>query len=79
MQHKENRDFLMPLPDSKDREIMNYANSTTVAHALCREAKKTMRFKVATPLPELRERISSEIKSTIILEWVKSAPSKSYS
>lgn len=28
--------FLMSLTDSKDREIMNYANSIIVAHVLCR-------------------------------------------
>lgn len=53
---RKNRDFLMLLTDSKDREIMNYANSTTAAPALCREVKKTMRFEVATPLSELRDK-----------------------
>lgn len=43
----------MLLIDSQDRKITNYANSTIMAHILCREAKKATRFKVAPPLPEL--------------------------
>lgn len=55
MQHKgkTKRDFLMLLIDSCDRKTTNYANSTIMAHILCKEAKKATRFRVATPLPEL--------------------------
>lgn len=34
--------FLMPLTDSKGREIMNYANSTITTIVLCRETKRAM-------------------------------------
>lgn len=42
MQHGKADIFLMPLTDSKDREFMNYANSTIMAHVLCRETKRAM-------------------------------------
>lgn len=42
----------MPPIQSKDRGIMNYANSIITAHALGREGKKATRFKAATTLPE---------------------------
>lgn len=68
----------MPLRDSKDREIMNYANSTIMAHGLRREAKKAARLQVATPSQNMGVRIFSKAESIANMERINQ-PSKSYS